>query len=82
MENFFTNDDIDLKYDKYLKDMRVKINEDNIFYSKYYIVVALKKQENIEEIDKVVSLLKNCGCDVIRLDKKYDILLYCINYNE
>lgn len=62
--------------------MKVKLKEDRIFYSRYFIVVALKKQENIEDIDKVIGLLKNCGCNVKRLNKKKDIqdLLYeCIN---
>ena len=39
-----------VKYDKYFQDMRIKIKEDNIFYTKYYVVVALNKQENIEEM--------------------------------
>ena len=83
LENIFNNQNTDSgKYDKYLQDMRVKIKEDNIFYTKYYMVVALNKQENIEDIDKSINLLKNCGCDVTRLDKKKEIedMLYeCIN---
>ena len=83
LENIFNNQNTDSgKYDKYLQDMRVKIKEDKIFYTKYYIVVALNKQDNIEDIDKIVNLLKNCGCDVKRLDKKREIeyMLYeCIN---
>jgi hypothetical protein len=71
-----------VKYDKYFQDMRIKIKEDNIFYTKYYVVVALNKQENIEEIDKIINLIKNCGSDVARLQYKKEIeqMLYeCIN---
>lgn len=70
------------KYAKYLKDMRVKLKEDKIFYAKYFLVVALKKQDNIEDVDKIVGLLKNCGCDINRIKNRDDIqdLLYeCIN---
>lgn len=83
IQNIFNNQNTNCgKYDKYLQDMRVKIKEDNIFYTKYYMVVALNKQDNIEDIDKSINLLKNCGCDVTRLDNKKEIedMLYeCIN---
>lgn len=85
LENFFNNDEYSNKYDKFLHDTRVKLKEDKIFYSRYFVVVALKKQENIEDIDKVIGLLKNCGCSVNRLENKKDIqdLLYeCINKEE
>lgn len=83
IENILNNQNTDsAKYNKYFQDMRVKIKEDKIFYTKYYVVVALNRQENIEEIDKIVNLLENCGCDVNRLKNKKDIeeMLYeCIN---
>lgn len=82
LEKFFNIDNLNDKYDKYLKDMRVQLKEDKIFYAKYYLIVALKKQENIEDIDKIVGLLKNCGCNINRINNRDDIqdLLYeCIN---
>ncbi len=81
LDNIFSDNSKE-KYDKYLQDMRVKIKEDKIFYTKYYIVVALKKHDSIEEIDKIITLLKNCGCNVNRINTKKDIknILYeCIN---
>lgn len=62
--------------------MRVKIRDDKIFYAKYYLIVALKKQEQIEDIDKIIYILKNCGCDVTRIKDKTKIknfLYECIN---
>lgn len=62
--------------------MRVKIRDDKIFYVKYYLIVALKKQEQIEDIDKIIYILKNCGCDVTRIKDKTKIenfLYECIN---
>lgn len=62
--------------------MRVKIRDDKIFYEKYYLIVALKKQEQIEDIDKIIYILKNCGCDVTRIKDKTKIenfLYECIN---
>ena len=62
--------------------MRVKIRDDKIFYAKYYLVVALKFQEQIEDIDKIIYILKNCGCDVTRIKDKTKIenfLYECIN---
>lgn len=83
IENILNNTDgYSQEYERYLEDMRVKIKEDKIFYTKYYLVVALTKQDDITEIDKTVNLLKNCGCGVVRLNQKRDIeeLLYeCIN---
>ena len=73
------------KYRNYLEDMRIKLKEDKIIYTKYFIVVSLNKQEDIEDIDKSIFLLKNCGCNVYRLNKKRDIeeMLYeCINKEE
>ena len=61
---------------------KVKIKEDKIFYTKYYLVVALNKQDNVEDVDKVINLVKNCGCDIHRLNNKKEIkeMLYeCIN---
>lgn len=84
IENMFQNNNNEI-YNKYLENMRIKIKEDKIFCAKYYIVVSLKKQNNIDELDKAIGLLKNCGCNVSRLKNKKDIeeLLYeCINKEE
>ena len=83
IESIFNND----KYEsdisnKYLEDMRVQMKQDNIFYTKYYIVVALSKKDDINEIDKTINLIKNCGCGVERIKSKKNLenLLYeCIN---
>ena len=62
--------------------MRVKIKDDKLYYSKYYIIVALKKQDQVENIDKMIGIFKNCGCNVKRIIGKNEIelILYeCIN---
>lgn len=86
IENIFNSDKLNNeKYGHYLEDMRLKLKEDKIIYTRYFIVVSLNKQEDIEDIDKSIFLLKNCGCNVSRLNKKRDIeeMLYeCINKEE
>ena len=86
IENIFNNDKLsNEKYGHYLEDMRLKLKEDKIIYTRYFIVVSLNKQEDIDDIDKSIFLLKNCGCNVYRLNKKRDIeeMLYeCINKEE
>ena len=70
---------------KYFSDMRVKIKDDKIYYSKYYLIVALKKQDQVENIDKMIDIFKNCGCNVKRIIGKNEIelILYeCINKRE
>ena len=86
IENIFNSDKLNSeKYGHYLEDMRLKLKEDKIIYTRYFIVVSLNKQEDIDDIDKSIFLLKNCGCNVSRLNKKRDIeeMLYeCINKEE
>lgn len=82
LNNFFNSKNSSINNEKYLYDMRVKIRDDKIFYAKYYLIVALKKQEQIEDIDKIIYILKNCGCDVARIKDKTKIenfLYECIN---
>lgn len=82
LNNFFNSKNSSINNEKYLHDMRVKIRDDKIFYAKYYLIVALKKQEQIEDIDKIIYILKNCGCDVTRIKDKTKIenfLYECIN---
>lgn len=85
LENIFKykeNENENQIYNDYLNDMKEKLKNDEIFYTNYYIVVSLNKNDNIEDIDRTINILKNCGCNVFRLKGKEKIekMLYeCIN---
>lgn len=83
LQNIFKNKDReDQIYNKYLQDMKIKLVKDEIFYTDYYIIVSIEKSDSIEDIDKTIYILKDCGCDVRRVWGKEilkSILYECIN---
>jgi len=54
---------------RYLNDMQDKLNIENIYITRYYIVITLvqNNEQNIEEIDNVMKKLNKLGCIVNRI---------------
>ncbi len=86
--NNISNEKVDNEYDNikklYLNDVYDKLSKEEIYSSKYYLIVAIRDQDSIriEDVDKTIYKLNQIGCIVSRIRSIEDIklVLYeCIN---
>ncbi len=76
-----TSDNVIQEYKDKLKEKLIK---ENLYCGKFYIVIAIRDQDNIKinDIDNLMVRLNNIGCDISRIEGKDNIMLIlyeCIN---
>lgn len=62
----FSSKILNLIYREYVNDMRKKLQEENIYESKYYISITVCPQQDMLEIERILYKLEKIGC---RLEK-------------
>ncbi len=68
----------------YLNDLKEKLKNENIYITRYYIIITmdLKNNDEIKDIDNIILKLNKLGCVVSRIkehDKMLNILYESIN---
>lgn len=69
---------------EYKDKLKEKLIKENLYCGKFYIVIAIRDQDNIKinDIDNLMDRLNNIGCDITRIEGKDNIMLIlyeCIN---
>ncbi|MCX8075149.1 MAG: hypothetical protein N2749_06145 [Clostridia bacterium] len=84
LQNIVVNEKTKLIYKEYIEDMIKILREEQIYISKYYLIVSLnmKNETNILQVDECIYLLEQTGCIVRKMEciKQIKKFLYgCIN---
>lgn len=82
--NLMSNDMLINIYSKYIEEIRKKIIDEEIYETKYYIIVSIRDSnlQTVEDVDKIIYKFNKIGCEVKKINskRKYEEVLYeCVN---